>query len=66
MWTQIRLLLIWVHTVCKNVFENRKQMTKQMAIVVIGSLRVKEFCCLVFCGTITDTILSIFDESNKS
>ena len=32
--------LIWVHTVCKNDFLNHKQMTKQMTIVVIGSLRV--------------------------
>ena len=35
MWTLIR-----VHTVCKNDFYNHKQMTKQMTIVVIGSLRV--------------------------
>ena len=31
--------LIWVRTVCKNDFKNHKQMTKQMTIVVIGSLR---------------------------
>ena len=37
--TQIRLLL-WVHTVCRNDFQNHKQMTKQTTIVVIGSLRV--------------------------
>ena len=36
-----RSSLIWVHTVCKNDFENHKQMTKQTTIVVIGSLRVK-------------------------
>ena len=35
-----RLLLIWVHTVCKDDFENHKQMKKQTTIVVIGSLRV--------------------------
>ena len=29
------------HTVCKNDFQNHKQTTKQMTIVVIGSLRVK-------------------------
>ena len=33
--------LIWVHTVCKNDFNNHKQMTKQTTIVVIGRLRVK-------------------------
>ena len=38
MWALIRL---WGHTVCKNDFLNHKQMTKQMIIVVIGSLRVK-------------------------
>ena len=32
--------LIWVHTVCKNDFENHKQMTKQTTVVVIGSLRL--------------------------
>ena len=37
----LRSSLIWVHTVCKNDFENHKQMTKQTTIVVIGSLRVK-------------------------
>ena len=41
MWTLIRLLQIWVHTVCKNDFKNHKQMTKQMTIVVTGALRVK-------------------------
>ena len=30
-----------VHTVCKNDFQNHKQMTKQMTIVVTGALRVK-------------------------
>ena len=29
-----------LHTVCKNYLLNHKQMTKQMTIVVIGSLRV--------------------------
>ena len=32
---------IWVHTVCRNDFQNHKQMTKQTTIVVTGSLRVK-------------------------
>ena len=32
-----------VHTVRKNNFQNHKQMTKQMTVVVIGSLRVKFF-----------------------
>ena len=31
--------LIWIHNVCKNDLKNHKQMTKQMTIVVIGSLR---------------------------
>ena len=34
--------LIWVHTVCRNDFQNHKQMTKQTTIVVIGGLRVKK------------------------
>ena len=33
--------LIWVHTVCKNDFENQKQMTKQTTIILIGSLNVQ-------------------------
>ena len=33
--------LIWVHTVCRNVFKINWQKTKQMTIVVIGALRVK-------------------------
>ena len=41
LWTQIRLLLIWVHTVCKLSFKIASQMTKQTTIVVMGSLRVK-------------------------
>ena len=36
-----RSSLIWVPTVCRNDFQNHKQMTKQMTMVVIGSLRVK-------------------------
>ena len=32
-------------TVCKNDFQNHKQMTKQTTIVVIGSLRVKTNSC---------------------
>ena len=28
-------------TVCKNDFQNHKQMTKQVTVIVIGSLRVK-------------------------
>ena len=36
------MTLISVHTVCKNDFQNHKQMTKQMTIVMIGSLRVKD------------------------
>ena len=28
-------------SVCKNDFQNHKQMTKQLTVVVIGSLRVK-------------------------
>ena len=39
--TAPRSSLIWVHTVCRNDFQNHKQMTKQTTIVVIGSLRVK-------------------------
>ena len=38
-----RSSLIWVHTVCKNDFKNHMQMTKEMTIVVIGSLRVNTF-----------------------
>ena len=45
--TLIRLLLkeqseLGPHCLQKNDFQNHKQMTKQMAIVVIGSLRVKK------------------------
>ena len=36
-----RSSLIWVHTVCRNDFKNHKQKTKQMTIVVTGTLRVK-------------------------
>ena len=42
----IRLLLEeqsdQVHTVCKNDFQNYKQMTKQTTILMIGSLRVNK------------------------
>ena len=45
--TAPRSSLIRVHTVCKNDFENHKQMTKQTTIVVIGSLR-RCFCSSSF------------------
>ena len=40
---QTRSSLILFHTVCKNDFQNHKQMTKQTTTVVIGSLRVKDY-----------------------
>ena len=40
-----RSSLIWVHTVCKNDFQNHKQMIKQTTTVVIGSLRVMVYVC---------------------
>ena len=55
--------LIWVHTVCRNDFQNHKKMTKQTTIVVIGSLRVK-LCktnsYLLYYGNIHNSFLRHF------
>ena len=40
--TAPKSILIWVHTVCRNDFQNHKQMTKQTTILVIGALKVKK------------------------
>ena len=74
-WTQIRLLLrsslIWVHTVCRNDFQNHKQKTKQTTIVVIGALRIKDmyqesFYNIQFHGEIRNNMITLLVEESSS